>query len=295
MKMIGILKSAEKSKAPADFINRLHQRIENDSLLNRLKRFFQIPKHIQYPLDIIALGTRAILVFTVFSMLQTPDHDSITDLSKDNMLTRSEDRHQGTTPDNNSDSLSNIFSLDSKQTDNIKSEPIQMALFLKTGDPAIAVNTTQQEETNTYNTDRPVTIDKNNLYRVDSGMNNTNQNALESILSPRIYDRTRSDTEDLLSELLNPSLTEALQHAVINKAVTDIETILLKEGGKIMSFETHTETGQPEFINIQIPRSDYDLFVQRIGGIGKLEISRLSESHEDKSVRHLRIQLIPPG
>lgn len=283
-KMIGILRSTEKVQAPADFLYKLHKRIEQDSWKNRLRQILYIPKNIRYPLDIIALGTTAVLVFIVFSMLQIPKQSVFTP-PNEGMLAESEIRLPDTTA-NRKEVL---------QAESTEQEPIQMALFL--GPEAFDINnTTQQDKDQSLDLNRPVTIDRDYLYRVDSETDDIMQSSPESILFPDISPGHGNNTEveDLLNELMYPLQAKAEHRYITNKTVSDINQILLFESGRIISLELEPETGQPEFLSIQVPGSNYNSLVEKLAAIGNLEISPFSQPENIKPTAQIRIQIIPP-
>jgi len=57
-------------KPPGDFLERVHERVKGDSLLEKIKRLLFIPARIKIPVEMAALATTAVLVFIVFSLIQ---------------------------------------------------------------------------------------------------------------------------------------------------------------------------------------------------------------------------------
>lgn len=268
VEMMTVMGTLGNVEAPTDFLARLHEKIELGSWRNRIRQLLHIPKSIRYPLDIMALGTTAVLLFIVINMLQIRDQAVISPPAG-NILARSEaGKHE---------SIADI------------EKPVQMALFL-IPEASGTIYSAQQEEDHSSETNRTVTIDSNNIYRVDSGR----QHAENPGLHPNIPIKDNRFAEDLLNELTHPLQVEAADQYYRNKAVLQISRDLSVEGGSITSFENIPGTDQPEFINIRIPKTNYSPFLEKLTGLGKLEVSSLSQLTASSEFSQIRIQIIPP-
>jgi hypothetical protein len=69
--MILELRSLDNLKAPNDFIEKVHQKIENPSLWEKVKTPLFFPLRIKIPVEITALAATAVLIFFLFNSLQS--------------------------------------------------------------------------------------------------------------------------------------------------------------------------------------------------------------------------------
>ncbi len=69
--MVEELASLEPVKAPADFLEKIHERMEPRFRLSRIIRKLFVPFHIKIPLELAAAATMAILVIAVLNIQQT--------------------------------------------------------------------------------------------------------------------------------------------------------------------------------------------------------------------------------
>jgi hypothetical protein len=69
--MVEELGSFEPVKAPADFLEQIHERMEPRLSFSRIIKKLFVPFHIKIPLELAAAATMAILVFAVFNIQQT--------------------------------------------------------------------------------------------------------------------------------------------------------------------------------------------------------------------------------
>jgi hypothetical protein len=69
--MVEELGSLEPVKAPADFLEKIHERMEPRLRLYRIIRKLFVPFHIKIPLELAAAATMAILVIAVLNIQQT--------------------------------------------------------------------------------------------------------------------------------------------------------------------------------------------------------------------------------
>ena len=69
--MVEELGSLEPVKAPADFLEKIHERMEPRFRLYRILRKLFVPFHIKIPLELAAAATMAILVLAVLNIQQT--------------------------------------------------------------------------------------------------------------------------------------------------------------------------------------------------------------------------------
>lgn len=64
------LGSLESTKAPADFLEKIHKRMESRFGFGKVLRKLFVPFHIKFPLELAAVATMAILVFSVLNIQQ---------------------------------------------------------------------------------------------------------------------------------------------------------------------------------------------------------------------------------
>lgn len=114
------LGSLDQVKAPADFLEKIHERMEPRFSIDRLIRKLFVPFHIKIPLELAAVATVTILVFFVLNIQQP-------------VIQRK------------SEPTSYVLAKAKKRKAVREGEPIKLALVLKTGDivsfyePGIAI------------------------------------------------------------------------------------------------------------------------------------------------------------
>ena len=81
--MVKELGSMGSLKAPKDLLNKIHERIEANSLEGRTGSFSFFPSWSRIPMELLTIGLTAVLVFIIFNMIQPESQVMVTTPVKD--------------------------------------------------------------------------------------------------------------------------------------------------------------------------------------------------------------------
>jgi hypothetical protein len=81
--MVKELRSMDPLQAPKDLLNKIHERIEADPLEGRTGSFSFFPSWSRIPMELLAVGLTAVLIFIIFNMIQPESRIMVAPTAKD--------------------------------------------------------------------------------------------------------------------------------------------------------------------------------------------------------------------
>lgn len=228
--IIGKLNAIGEVKAPDNILEKIHDRIKDDSILNRIREIVSFKRIGIPPLEWAAIATTAVLILLLFNFFHAENNNII--------------KH----PFNNNEQLSQDHTNLSAQID-VKQDQSGQTVDYPTSTPQIkakripiklALALTIQEERNPIPS-RSVSFGDNETMNNDVYVNQT-------------------ETKDEVSKrFIHPD--------EINKK---IDEIIKSVKGKLISLENSPETGYPIDLKIEIPAVNYRRFISNIEMLGAL-------------------------
>ena len=275
------LGSMESVRAPADFLDQLHKRMERPSRVSTLRDWLFYPLRVKIPLQLAGAAVMAFIIFSILP-LQQP---SVRQYSKSEQETKAGgrayymDESKGTKPAGRSDALVKSAAPReiAEEKDAGKPTASSEPLVRKAATPAPVKDKKTWEVT--------LNLKKHVLPKAATAQ----PSAAQAPASPSVHDvqgqKLAAGTpvqEDKKEEDVKKELDPVLS---ITKAVEAAK-------GKVLSVDHHPQSGRPESIIAELPAGEISRFYEKLRELGELQVSPETGAEKDSGVVSIRIRLI---
>jgi len=247
--------SLESVKAPADFLDRLHKRMERRSGISKLREWLFYPLRVKIPLQLAGAAVMALIIFSILPFqqpsLKPPSKSALEKKAEDKAYDANEGK--GMIRDGRSRALVQKAATDKPAGDtaireaalNLKKQGLAKAPSEPSAPPAPA---------------QPAALDR--------------QKKKMAVRAPL----QENEKEDALGKEPEPvlSVTKAVEAA----------------SGKVLTVDYNPQTGRPEFVHAEIPAIQLSSFYETLRELGDLHISPETGSKKDSGLIHVKIKLI---
>lgn len=294
------LSSLKEVEAPEDFLEKVHERVEQRFKFEKIMRKLFFPIRIKVPLKLVAVVATVLLAIAIANMIQPIRRilyvpsvpEPVTD-KKERMKVQKklEFRKRDAEPVavSKAPSVPEPVKIGKKRIEEYKKlalekgiakpeavseelvappsreeKPIELALLIRPEEPAI---TSRLKET--IRAGRPAEVEERKMKEVE---------------------RTRKVLVD--EEVIDKDIT-ALPSPYLTEALSKVKNLIELVEGKVISVEYEKETNLPQYITTQIPAVNYSTFLEKLGQFGDLQKPLPSEAAKGKESLRLRIKLIP--
>lgn len=298
-------------KAPDDFLESLHGRIKKDSWFQKIKSFLFTPDKFRIPVELATLATAVVIAFFIFHIVPpviSPKIPLKTPL-KSQMGLKDEKAAGGIQPNENAPAVAVIKPSETKAvSDKNMPEPRKKQELLKQdyqrSEPASV------RETATYKISEPLQIvlllepssEKESLSserKEDAKFYSENQEKKETTLPApvRLQARTKAGAAEVKSKdevLPVEKLYVAKEKPVVYRKgpLPDIGEHIKNAGGSILKTDINNETGQPEYLLIEIPDQNYRKLIEKLAELGKIQTPVEGDPGQSMEPVQVRIRII---
>ena len=248
------LSSLEAVKAPADFLDQLHKRMERRPRMSAIREWFFYPLRVKIPLQLAGAAVMALIIFSILP-LQQP---SLKLHSKSEQEKKAEDT---------------AFYVD--ESKGIKLAGRSEALVRKAVTPEPAKER------------REVALDLKR--QVHAKTATSEPSAAQDPASPAVLEMQRQKQaarapaqEDKKEEALEKEPESVLS---ITKAIETAK-------GKLLSVDYNRQTGRPEVVHAEIPAGELPILYEKLRELGDLQISPETPAEKDSPVVHVKVRLV---
>ena len=266
--------SLESLGAPRDFLEKVHERIEQRSKFGQIMRKLFFPVRIKVPLELATVTAMAIMILTVLN-IQQPRKQEIEhiQLDSDRLMSAKEAKVDAAKP------MVKIEAYKSKPSfEKATAEPsererqvIELALLVKTEAFSRTYAPSEAKEFAPTPGKRAGTIDEE---RIDVSS----------------YAKTRIGRQEVPTAEIKTR--ELMQEGRGDETLSKVKNLVECLDGKVVSIEYEEQTGQPQSIHAEIPAKDYNSFCDGLRDIALLQTTPPTISGEDQEVIQIRIRLI---
>jgi hypothetical protein len=246
--------SIESVKAPADFLDQLHRRMERPSNLSKIREWLFYPLQVKIPLQLAGAAVAALIIFSILP-LQQP---SLKLHSKPEEEKKAEDT-----------------AYDVDEGKGIKPAGRSEALVRKAATPEPAKVT------------REVALNLKRQVRAKAAT--AEPSAAQAPASPAVHDMQRQKLaagapaqEDKKEEALEKEPESVLS---ITKAIEAAK-------GKVLSVDHHPQSGRPEVVHAQIPAGELTSLYEKLKELGELQVSPETGTEKDSDLVHVKIRIV---
>ncbi|MBN2298300.1 MAG: zf-HC2 domain-containing protein [Deltaproteobacteria bacterium] len=279
------LKDAGSLKAPENFIESLHERLDAPSYWSRIKEILFVPAQIKIPLEFAAVSIVAVLVFTVYSVYSPGNH--IAGFMKDAVMESSGEEpvvHEGETGRPGSFSHQNAAA-DADYVEAAKQPSLEIALVLR-DEIAAAADSPAEVKAKTQGSARAllenqVTASSPTQYKAASP-----GTALPLDEPAKSADALKKEEEE---NVITPDKKPDFYKG--HESVRRILDLVGLSGGRVLS-EEFDETGrQDPSIFAEIPYAQYRGFIEKLSGIADLNgpPPSIPDDHGDAILVRMRL------
>ncbi|MFH0839841.1 MAG: DUF2275 domain-containing protein [Candidatus Omnitrophota bacterium] len=252
------LGSTEKTKAPADFLQKVHERLERRSEFERVMRKLFVPVRVKVPLEVAGVLATVILIVLVSNNVRLTKEEVFQDRSAAPVKFAEQFKSQ-----------SKVMMDEKAIEPAVANETIELTLLISPEESILGYATIESEGA----------AEKDKLIRQDA--------ALETKEVVRLTGKSEARSLDVEKALLPPP--------DLNKTLFKLEDLIKLTEGKIIFIERDKQTAAPQFIAVEIPLKNYAFFVEKLSKLGK--ISRFpptpTQEAKTKDPVNLRIKLVP--
>jgi hypothetical protein len=247
--------SLESLKAPADFLDQLHKRMERRSRISEIREWLFYPLRVKIPLQLAGAAVMAFLIFSILPVQQTPLRLD----SKSAPEKRAEEK-----------------AYDVDESKEIKRAGRSEALVQNAAIPAPA----KDRET------REVAL---NLKKQARAKAFPEPSAAPAPAQPAVSEMQRQKlaTGAPLQEDKKEDQLEKESESVLS-ITRAVETAK----GKVLSVDYNRQTGQPESIHADIPAGQISLLYEKLKELGDLQVSPETRTEKDSELLRVKIRLI---
>jgi hypothetical protein len=288
------LGSLEHVEAQKDFLDKVHERIEQRSPFFGILRKLFVPARIKITLQFATVAATAVLVFAVFTMMQRPKQ--VADIPSASRQMRIAEKPSVDSDElasqKGSHELRSVLRKTSAPQGAREGKLIELVLLVKKGTsgeahlplPGIEVTETKKKARMIEGEERAIPSAQED--------ESAKQAAPEAQLS-----ETWREQEMQPPALAKRGVSELKDEAVhlspyAGEAISKVKDLIGLVEGKVLSEEYGMQTGSPHYITAKIPAKNYRSFVERLGGLGVLQPPAPDIPERDQDTVQIRTKLI---
>jgi hypothetical protein len=288
------LGSLEAVEPPADFLKKVHERIEQRSLVSRVFRGIFIPTRLKIPFQLATAAAMAVLVFSLFNVIQS--EKQIIGVPFQSEKARVEKPHA-------TDSLEpapverTYHAQPTLQKAAIpeklaERKPVELVLLLRREVPSTVYSPgvgpeAEDAETGT----RALEEEKPSADQTPLGKR-AKQAARKAESTTALTDEIRQPPVPPNEKFVGSKDVEAGKSPSSLQALSTLHRLIESEGGGVL-VKGNEEVGQPQYLTAEIPAKNYRSFLDKLGRLGVLRSSPSAIPSGDREMIQVRIRLIP--
>jgi hypothetical protein len=240
-------------KAPSDFLDQLHKRMEQPSKLSKMRNWFFYPLRVKIPLQLAGAAVTALIIFSILPIQQ----------SSLKLSTKPEQEKKDAT----------------YSTDEAKGmiQPAERPEALVKKDAA----------TGPAKEAREVALNLKRQVRTKAAT--AEPSTAQAPASPAVQEMQRQKLA-ARAPAKEDKKEEALEKE--SESVLSITKAIEAAKGKALSVEYHRQTGRPEFVHAEIPAGQLPIFYAKLRELGDLQVSPETPTDKDSELVHVKIRLI---
>lgn len=281
------LGSLESVEAPADFLDKVHERIEQRSRFAKILRGLFVPTRIKIPFQLATAAATAVLVFSLFNLMQPAKQ--MVDVPSDSGPMRTADKTRVDSvepaPEKEIYESKPVLKEAALPQGFTEKEPIELVLLLPgemigaAHEPRVAIQPPAGEKKKARAGE--VSTRKLTKQAVPKAGLTADWHEQEQRSVP-VPDEERPEVKD-----------EAARASVhFGEAPSKVIKLIELIDGEVIGEVYEREAGRPQFITAQIPAKNYTSLLDKLSQLGALQSPLPTMLAEDQGMIQIRIQLI---
>lgn len=253
------LRNTGEMKAPQDFLETLHERLETESFWSRLREFLFVPAQIKIPLEFATISVIGVLIFSLYSIYSPQENLRI--LSQDSAMKSSVVLEKASQP--SSPSISADEDEASEYVQATKQQPIELALILPhkadIGGQGLAE---EKEEIPPSAAAMPAQRQKDS-----EGIDYKAHAAGKAV--PDV--KAGSSIEKPAAQIQATPKEEKTSEHDLPEIVQKLHELIGLSGGRILSEEPDREGREQRIIFTEIPTVQYKNFIDKVQNLAQVQ------------------------
>jgi hypothetical protein len=288
------LNSLESVEAPADFLNKVHERIEQRSLVSRVFRSIFVPTRPKIPFQLATAAAMAVLVFSLFNVMQSENQIVGVPFQSEKVKT---DKPPAT------DSLEPAPVEPTYQTQPTvqkavmpeklaERKSIELVLLLKRETPMRVHSPSEGSEAEDAKTGTGA-LEKEEPSAAQKPIGKRAKQAARMAESNTAWsDRKRQHPIAPNEKLAGSTDEEAGESPLSVQTLSKLHRLIELEGGGVIA-EGDEGVSPPQYLTAEIPAKNYRSFLDKVGRLGVLQSSPSAIPPGDREMILVHIRLIP--
>ena len=291
VKELGSLESVE---APADFLDKVHEHIEQPSRFAKILRALFVPTRIKIPFQLATAAATAVLVFSLFNLMQPAKQ--MVDVPSDSGPMRTADKTRVDSvepaPEKEiyeSKPVLKEAALPQKLTEK---KPIQLVLLLK-GEMIGAARAPHAATEPPAGENKVRTIEREKARAGEVSTRKLTKQAAPKAGLTADWHEQEQRSAPVPDEERRGARDEAARASVhFGEAPSKVIKLIELVDGEIIGEVYEREAGRLQSITAQIPAKNYTSFLDKLSQLGTLQSPLPTISAQDQGMIQIRIQLI---
>ena len=246
-------------KAPQDFLETLHERLETESFWSRLREFLFVPAQVKIPLEFVTISVIGVVIFSLYSIYSPQENLRI--LPQDSAM------KSGVVLEKESEPSSPAISADEDEAfeyvQAVKQQPIELALILPNkadiGSQGLAE---EKEEIPLSASAGPVQLQK------DSASARYKASAADKALPD---EKDGSSIDKPAAQIQATPQEEKTSVYDSPEIVQKLHELIGLSGGRILSEEPDREGREKRIIFAEIPAVQYKNFIDKVLNLAQVQ------------------------
>lgn len=245
--------SLQAVKAPADFLDQLHKRMERRSGMSKLRERLFYPLRVKIPLQLAGAAVMALLIFSILPFQQP----SLKLPSKSALEKKAEGK-----------------AYDADESKGMIRDGRSQALVQKAAPPEPAKET------------REVALNLKRQVRAKAAT--PEPSAAPAPAQPTVLEMQR---EKMAARApLREDKEEALE--MEPEPILSVTKAIEAARGKVFSVDYNPQTGRPEFVRAEIPAGELPILYEKLKKLGELQVPPETGTEKDSGLVHVKITLL---
>ena len=273
------LGSIESVRAPADFLDQLHKRMERPSRVSTLREWLFYPLRVKIPLQLAGAAVMAFIIFSILPLQQ----------SSLKLHSKPEQEKKAGDTAYYMDETKEMKAAGRSEAPVPKTAPVGLARDKDAERPATRPEALVQKATIPEPAKEAREIALNLKRQVRAKAATAESSAAQAPAAPTVQDMQRQKLaagipvqEDKKEEDVKKELDPVLS---ITKAIEATR-------GRVISVDYNKLTGLPEVVHAQMPAGEIPRLYEKLRELGELQVSPETGAEKDSSLVPIRIRLI---
>jgi anti-sigma factor RsiW len=303
--LVSELGSIESVRAPADFLDQLHKRMERPSKLAKIREWLFYPLRVKIPLQLAGAAVAALIIFSILPLEQS----SLKMPSK-----VEQEKTDAAYPAREAKGM--IAPAERPEAPVQQAAPTAAAKDEAAGKPAARYKAPVEKPSpgglaGERDKGKPAARSEALLQQAEipEPVKDSEPREVTLNLKKQVRAKTASSEPSAAQAPASPAVSEMQKHTPAARApapedkkeeatekepesVLSVTKAIEAAKGKVLSVDHNPQTGRPEFVQAQIPAGELPIFYEKLRELGVLQVPAQMGAEKDSDLVPIKIRLI---